>query len=106
MSERGGNSNSRSESLDIHLSRSELADILGLRQKSRFLRFMFVAMDQDKNGAIEFKELEKFFLTLSKKGKKTDMIQYDDIVQIIMTNTQWSLSVQRLSNYNLTFLAS
>ena len=69
MSKRGGNSNTRSESLDIHLSRSELADILGLRQKSRFLRYMFVAMDQDKNGAIEFKELEKFFLTLSKKGK-------------------------------------
>ena len=31
-----------------------------------------------------------------------NMIRYDDIVQIIMTNTQWSLSVQRLFNYNLT----
>ncbi|KAL4227430.1 hypothetical protein ACF0H5_012874 [Mactra antiquata] len=52
----------------IQLTRTEFAESLGLKPTSMFVRNMFLMVDKDRNGFVEFKEFMEMFTILAKGG--------------------------------------
>ncbi|KAK3606293.1 hypothetical protein CHS0354_037969 [Potamilus streckersoni] len=60
----------------IQLTRTEFADLLGLRPNSMFVRNMFLTVDKDKNGFVSFQEFMDVFVILArgKAEEKTKLL--------------------------------
>ena len=52
----------------IKLNRTEFADALGLKPTSVFVRNMFLLVDSDNSGTVEFSEFLDAFIVLSTGG--------------------------------------